>query len=105
MPPAAGKTRWTERVLYSFDGAGGDGPRSALRMDGAGNLFGTTVRGGSHDRGTVFQLVRPGLGQTRWSHRLLHSFGTQHDGNYPQAGPIIDTRGVLYDTTAGGSDS
>jgi uncharacterized repeat protein (TIGR03803 family) len=104
MPPAAGKTRWTKRVLHSFDGADGSYPDSALLMDGAGNLFGTTVSG-SRSAGTVFQLVRPGLGETRWSHRLLHSFGRHHDGNYPEAGLIIDARGVLYGTTGAGGDS
>jgi uncharacterized repeat protein (TIGR03803 family) len=99
MPPAAGKTRWTERVLYSFDGGDGAYPSSALLMDGAGNLFGTTSRGGSYGGGTVFQLVRPGLGESRWRHRLLYSFGKHHDGNDPQGGLIIDTRGVLYGTT------
>jgi uncharacterized repeat protein (TIGR03803 family) len=105
MPPAAGQTRWTHRVLYTFDGAGGNTPQSALRMDGAGNLFGTTSGGGSHGGGTVFQLVRPGLGETRWSHRLLHSFGKDHDGSGPLAGLIADTRGVLYGTTYLGGDS
>jgi uncharacterized repeat protein (TIGR03803 family) len=105
MPPAAGKTRWTERVLHSFDGADGEDPQSALRMDGAGNLFGATSGGGSHAGGTVFQLVRPALGETRWSHRLLHSFGKDHDGSLPLAGLIIDTRGVLYGTTLNGGDS
>jgi uncharacterized repeat protein (TIGR03803 family) len=105
MPPAAGKTRWTERVLHGFDVAAGYSPHSALRMDGTGNLFGTTYYGGSHDRGTVFQLVRPGPGETRWSHGLRHSFGKHNDGNGPQGGLIIDTRGVLYGTTGGGGDT
>jgi uncharacterized repeat protein (TIGR03803 family) len=105
IPPAAGQNRWTERVLHRFDGADGDSPVSALLMDGAGNLFGTTLGGGSHGDGTVFQLVRPGLGETRWSHRLLHSFGKHHDGTLPSAGLIIDTRGVLYGTTYHGGDS
>jgi uncharacterized repeat protein (TIGR03803 family) len=105
MPPAAGKTRWIERLLHSFNGAGGFLPVSALRMDGTGNLFGTTERGGSHGAGTVFQLVRPGLGETRWSHRLLYSFSRDPDGIFPRAGLIIDTGGVLYGTTYRGGDS
>jgi uncharacterized repeat protein (TIGR03803 family) len=103
MPPAAGKSRWTKQVLYSFDGAGGQSPSWALRMDGAGNLFGTSG-GGSHKGGTVFQLVPPGLGETRWSHRLLHSFGKDNDGSGP-GGLIIDARGVLYGSTVLGGDS
>jgi uncharacterized repeat protein (TIGR03803 family) len=86
MPPAAGKTRWTKRVLYSFDGRDGNRPQSALRMDGAGDLFGTTTFGGAHGVGTVFQLVRPGLGETRWRHRLLHSFGYHRDGRFHVVG-------------------
>jgi uncharacterized repeat protein (TIGR03803 family) len=35
----------------------------------------------------------------------LHSFGKHHDGGDPLGGLIIDTRGVLYGTTAGGGDS
>jgi uncharacterized repeat protein (TIGR03803 family) len=48
---------WVESVLHSF-GHGGDGigPRS-LVMDKAGNLFGTTIAGGSHKGGTVFEFT------------------------------------------------
>jgi uncharacterized repeat protein (TIGR03803 family) len=45
-------------VLYSFRG-GTDGrdPVGPLILDQAGNLYGTTSRGGNSDYGTVFKLT------------------------------------------------
>jgi uncharacterized repeat protein (TIGR03803 family) len=51
----------SESVLYSFCAAAkctdGEAPHAVLAMDKAGNLFGTTVGGGAHQNGTVFELV------------------------------------------------
>ena len=51
---------WTERVLYDFcseaNCADGLIPKSRLILDGAGNLFGTTVAGGSADAGVAFEF-------------------------------------------------
>jgi uncharacterized repeat protein (TIGR03803 family) len=49
---------WAEDVLYSFKG-GNDGaaPAAGLILDAAGNLYGTTVVGGTSDLGTVFKIV------------------------------------------------
>ncbi len=55
-------------ILASFDGTDGDGPRSSLVMDSAGDLFGTTQAGGStpgpsgNGDGTVFELAATGAG-------------------------------------------
>jgi uncharacterized repeat protein (TIGR03803 family) len=44
-------------VIYSFCGGPcGKAPVGGLIVDGVGNLFGTTARGGRHHRGTVFEL-------------------------------------------------
>jgi uncharacterized repeat protein (TIGR03803 family) len=49
----------TETVLYSFTGGNdGGGPDSGLIMDGTGNLYSTTISGGAHDYGIVFELAR-----------------------------------------------
>ena len=50
---------YNETVLYSFTGGNdGGGPRGALIMDNAGNLYGTTsVGGGLSAFGTVFKLT------------------------------------------------
>jgi uncharacterized repeat protein (TIGR03803 family) len=103
-PPAAGKTGWIEQVLYSFAGsenAGPDGadPDADLIFDKAGNLYGTTNGGGTHGRGTVFELMPPAAGQTGWTEQVLHSFGGHNDGTNPDAGLIFDEAGNLYGTT------
>jgi uncharacterized repeat protein (TIGR03803 family) len=92
---------WQEKVLHSF-GSKQDGasPYCALTFDSAGNLYGTTVGGGKHGDGTVFQLVRGSSGQ--WKERVLYSFaGTNKhivDGKQPYGGVVIDAAGNVYGT-------
>ena len=93
---------WTEKVLYNF-GKGTDGaaPEAGLIFDAAGNLYGTTTFGVSHDRyGTVFELSPTAGGN--WTEKVLHSFGSGADGTYPMAGLVFDTSGNLYGTCSQG---
>ena len=65
-----------ETVLYSFGSQSGDGysPHSSLIMDGAGNLYGTTPRGGpvnNHGVVVVFKLAPSGGG---WTETSLYNF-------------------------------
>ena len=49
---------WTERLLYSFQGASdGADPFSSLIQDPAENLYGTTCCSGPHSGGTAFELA------------------------------------------------
>lgn len=98
LKPTAGG-RWTETVLYSFQG-GDDGaaPAAGLVFDHAGNLYGTTIGGGLSLDGTVFQLTRSG---NSWTETVLHSF-TGSDGAYPVDRLIFDHAGNLYGTTVFG---
>jgi len=91
---------WAESVLYSFTG-GADGrePSAGLIFDAAGNLYGTTLEGGTIGYGVVFKLA-PNADGT-WTESVLHSF-TDADGGFPQAGLIFDTAGNLYGTTLEG---
>lgn len=85
------------KVLYYFKG-GSDGsrPRAGLTMDGQGNLYGTTMQGGAHDAGTVFKLAPDG------TETILHSFGGENDGLFPQSSLIADGAGNFYGTTESG---
>ena len=51
-------THWTQTVLHIF-GASGDGffADGGLTFDSAGNLYGTTLKGGSADQGTVYEIT------------------------------------------------
>jgi uncharacterized repeat protein (TIGR03803 family) len=101
--------RWTETVLYTFQGPGdGDGP-SDLVMDSSGNLYGTTYLGGdlgcnpTYGCGTVFKLS-PNSGGG-WTKTVLYSFMDGDDGALPLAGLTFDGAGILYGTTVlGGSN-
>jgi uncharacterized repeat protein (TIGR03803 family) len=96
---------WTETVLYSFCSlsgcADGAGPGSGLIFDASGNLYGTTVAGGTgscaSDCGAVFELTPNGDGT--WAETVLHSFTGSPDGREPAAGVVFDAAGNLYGTT------
>ena len=55
-PPAPVGGPWTEAVLYNFTGTHGSLPEAAVAIGPNGVLYGTTVRGGSSNNGTVFAL-------------------------------------------------
>lgn len=95
---------WNKAILHSFanDGMDGSSPNSALVFDGAGNLYGTTLLGGSHGVGSVFKLaLRQGGG---WLEEILHNFDNNGiDGEYPGVARLVfDAAGNLYGATTGG---
>jgi uncharacterized repeat protein (TIGR03803 family) len=97
MPTSEG---WTEKVLHSFNKDGKDGYQTYanLVLDGAGNLYGTTDRGGVYNDGTVFELLPVAGGS--WTEKILHNFGdNSKDGTNPEGGLIFDATGKLYGTT------
>jgi hypothetical protein len=62
-PPAAGGGNWSEAVLWSFANGTDDGqqPSAGLMMDANGDLYGTTLGGGTFFGGTVFQVTPSSL--------------------------------------------
>jgi len=98
-----GEDGWAETVLYSFQtSSDGNFPYGAVVFDGAGNLYGTTMYGGSTGYGTVYELT-PAAGGG-WTETVIHNFGDTGDGQYPQGALAIDAAGNLYGTTfAGGA--
>ena len=85
-------------ILHTFTTGPSEGmnPQAGLVLDGEGNLYGTTNRGGAGSNvGTVFTLTTTGGG-----FKLLHDFdGEPADGAYPEASLIFDGEGNLYGTT------
>jgi len=101
------------KVLHSFSSGDAEGwaPSGGLVADTAGNLYGTTYRGGpksggGRDCGTVFRLS-PGR-NNQWTHNVLFSFDYYNnfeDGCQPASGVVLDAAGNLYGTTEyGGED-
>jgi uncharacterized repeat protein (TIGR03803 family) len=93
---------YSESVVYSFADIDepGDGifPASAIVADAAGNLYGTTERGGSGlALGTVYKLTRELNGT--YAESVLHSFQGGHDGAFPDASPVVDGHGGLIGPT------
>src|SRR5271165_1156389 len=108
--PTACKTAlcaWKETVIYRFAaGADGDSPFSEVVFDQSGNLYGTTVLGGTgtcntnYTCGVVFELTPSG---GSWIESILYRFTGGNDGGSPAAGLIFDGAGNLYGTaTVGG---
>jgi FIMAH domain len=111
---------YAEKVLYNFGSSGssdGANPGAGLIMDSSGDLFGTTVGGGSTNCptvgcGTVFELSKPTTAGGSWTETVLHTFTGQNgadlansDGASPGAGLIMGPSGHLFGTTEGGGSS
>jgi uncharacterized repeat protein (TIGR03803 family) len=91
---------WTEALLHSFGATATDGywPYAGLIFDAAGNLYGTTVGGGSYAAGTVFQLSPTAGGG--WTEDILYTFNDNgKDGYNPSANLVFDVAGNLYSTS------
>jgi uncharacterized repeat protein (TIGR03803 family) len=98
---------WKESVLYSFrDQSDGGYPYASLVLDSAGNLYGTTLKGGDASVcpglgcGVVFKLTRESNG--RFKESVLHTFTDGADGGYPYSSVIFDSAGNLYGTASEG---
>jgi len=88
---------WLETVLHRFT-ANNDGITPGygdVVFDKAGNLYGTTMNGGTNDRGIVYELTPSG---GSWTESILFNFGSGL-GVYPYNGVIFDNAGNLYGTT------
>src|ERR1700735_886645 len=88
-----------QTILYSFKGkTDGSDPESGLVADAAGNLYGTTYKGGGIcNCGTAFELSPSSSGG--WTETILHVFTAGDDGAYPFGSMIFDDKGNLYGET------
>jgi len=90
--------------LYSFTG-GDDGanPYAGLVQDAGGNLYGTTLNGGTYGCGTVFRITPKGVFTTLHEFgALLDDFGNSVDGANSYAGLVQGPDGNFYGTTGSG---
>jgi uncharacterized repeat protein (TIGR03803 family) len=80
-------------VLHTFAG-GADGaiPQGGLLLDKNGNLFGTAIKGGIAENGTVYEISSDG------TYTVLHRF-TKPEGQNPNGGLVEDETGNLFGTT------
>ncbi|MEP7311715.1 MAG: choice-of-anchor tandem repeat GloVer-containing protein [Pseudomonadota bacterium] len=80
--------------LYSFDNAskGAFLPYTGLVQAPDGNLYGTTLRGGSNDLGTVYKVTTTG------TFSVLHNFDG-NSGKSPEGKLVVGADGALYGTT------
>jgi uncharacterized repeat protein (TIGR03803 family) len=91
-----------ESIIYAFRKRktlpNGNVPKAGLLLDANGNLYGTTVYGGSSTScyggcGTVFELSPGGVA------KVLYSFNGMPDGVGPAGSLIMDPQGNFYGTT------
>src|SRR5271170_1330466 len=82
--------------LSPIDGAQ---PYAGLIQARDGNLYGTTVRGGSHNAGIVYKMTTSGTMKT------LHDLDYQPDGALPYAALVQASNGSFYGTTPDGGGS
>jgi uncharacterized repeat protein (TIGR03803 family) len=94
----------TFTVLYAFTGGADGATPTDLMLDAKGNLYGTTVYGGSSNfpngYGVVFKVDRTN------KEPVLYSFTGPPDGANPDRGGVVrDAAGNLYGTTLAGGAS
>lgn len=90
-------TDGTYTLLHSFSNQsqGGFLPYAGVVEAGDGNLWGTTLRGGPSDSGTIFRISLSG------SFSAVHSFN-KTDGHAPEGRLAAGPDGALYGTTLSG---
>jgi uncharacterized repeat protein (TIGR03803 family) len=94
-----GDDSWTETVLYSFKGApDGSSPSSALISDAAGNLYGTTVDGGTAGgHGVIFRLAPRRDGT--WTESVAYRFPGHPGASSAYNGMVAGSEGNFYGAT------
>ena len=97
---------WSESVLYAFTCFDdGKNPYGGVTLDASGNLYGTTVAGGSGGAcagdgcGVVYKLTQSG---GNWTESVLYNFTGGNDGYGPGGAVVFDSAGNLYGTTPDG---
>jgi uncharacterized repeat protein (TIGR03803 family) len=103
-----GESGWTKKILFTFTPddsvVQGNAPSGGVVLDAAGNIYGTTIQGGTNSLGTVFELVAPVGKSKKYEEQVLWSFNGG-DGSQPLGGLILDAGNFYGTTSAGGSSA
>jgi uncharacterized repeat protein (TIGR03803 family) len=97
-------------IIHNFNGADGENPEGQLIVGSDGELYGTTMMGGSANRGTIYRISTSGQHTLLYSFPSLSAFGsigtaTNATGANPRAGLMLASDGNYYGTTfQGGPD-
>ena len=83
-------------LLHSFNSSHGADPNGALVQATNGDLYGTTVVGGTNNDGSVFKITPSG------TLTMLHSFDATTDGEQPIGALIQGSNGNFYGTNSEG---
>jgi uncharacterized repeat protein (TIGR03803 family) len=85
----------TYNVLLNFDGTNGNSPDWLVQgLDG--DLYGTTMLGGSQRDGTIFRVTTSGQLTT------LYNFAGSGAGSQPYFGLVLDSNGNFYSVMGDG---
>jgi uncharacterized repeat protein (TIGR03803 family) len=90
---------WKYSLIHSFTGSTDGGyPGGSIAIDNAGNIYGTTLRGGLFGSGTVYKFAPE---QKGWKETVIHNFPATEPLWNPQ-GVIRNVQGNLYGITSYG---
>src|ERR1700683_5213714 len=93
---------WKETIIYDFlTGTSGSQPGSLI-FDPTGNLYGTTLFGGTYGKGVIYELSPTDSGS--WQQSVLYNFGSGTDSALP-VGLVRGAAGSLFGTSEEGGTS
>ncbi len=99
-----GDGTWTYRVIHRFASSPTDGqfPDAGLTLDAAGNFYGDTEGGGTHNLGIIFKFS---VAEGKVKGGAIYNFSSCSTGCYPEGTLAIDKAGNLYGMAQGGANS
>ncbi len=94
-------------VIHEFNGSDGENPEGALIVGPDDLLYGTTLVGGSSNRGTIYRIATTGNHEVLYSFPRLGSFNDEGlavnaTGANPRAALMLSADGNFYGTTPQG---
>jgi uncharacterized repeat protein (TIGR03803 family) len=95
---------WTYHVIHRFASSPIDGqfPDAGLTLDPAGNFYGDTEGGGTHNLGIIFKFS---VAEGKVTGGAIYNFSSCLTGCYPEGTLAIDKAGNLYGMAQGGANS